>query len=59
MTFEKQGIKNIKLIKNNMQKNWDDGLDEFLYSQTLAGREELADERAEREAQKNDEEEEE
>ena len=31
-----------------MQKNWDDGLDEFLYSQTLAGQEELADERYER-----------
>jgi len=38
-----------------MQKNWDDGLDEFLYSQTLAGKEELADERAERNAQENEE----
>ena len=42
-----------------MQNNNLEGLEEFLYSQTLYGREELADERAEREAQENEEDEEE
>jgi hypothetical protein len=38
-----------------MQKNWDDGLDDFIYSQTLYGQQELADKRAERDAQENEE----
>lgn len=58
MTFGKYTVYNNSTNKNFMQNNWDDGLDEFLYSQTLAGREELADERAERDAQENEEEEE-
>lgn len=48
MTFQKYTVYNNSTNKNFMQKNWDDGLDEFLYSQTLAGQEELADERYER-----------
>ena len=59
MTFRKHTVYNIPTNKNFMQNNWDDGLDEFLYSQTLAGQEKLADERAERDAQENKEEEEE
>ena len=55
MTFQKYIVYNDSTNKNFMQKNWDDGLDEFLYSQTLAGKEELADERAERNAQENEE----
>lgn len=51
MTFQKHTVYNISTNKNFMQKNWDDGLDEFLYSQTLAGQEELADEKAERDAE--------
>ena len=34
-----------------MQNNWDDGLDEFLYSQTLAGQEELAEEKEEEDSE--------
>jgi len=55
LTFQKHTVYNISTNKNFMQNNWDDGLDEFLYSQTLAGQEELADERAERDAQENEE----
>ena len=55
MTFQKHIVYNISTNKNFMQNNWDDGLDEFLYSQTLAGQQELADERAERDAQENEE----
>ena len=55
MTFQKHTVYNISTNKNFMQKNWDDGLDEYIYSQTLAGQEELADERAERNAQENEE----
>jgi len=51
LTFQKYTVYNISTNKNFMQNNWDDGLNEFLYSQTLAGQEELADERAEREAE--------
>ena len=59
MTFEKYTVYNISTNKNFMQNNNLEGLQEFLYSQTLYGREELADERAEREAQENEEDEEE
>ena len=59
LTFRKYTVYNISTNKNFMQNNWDDGLDEFLYSQTLYGQEELADERAERDAKENEEEQEE